>query len=95
MFKKNLSENAKKRIKILKLTNVGFKIAEEDLKIRGFGDVLGYQQSGIKNFKLADPIHHEDLFNIANLNIKNIENNEENFKTNKIAKKSLNGKSII
>jgi len=80
LFKKNLSENAKKRIKILKSSNDGFLIAEEDMKLRGFGDVLGYQQSGIKNFKLADPVHHEDLFNIANLNIKNIENNENNFK---------------
>ena len=42
------------------------------MKLRGFGDVLGYQQSGVKNFKLADPIHHEDLFKIAEENIKNI-----------------------
>ena len=80
LYKKNLSENAKKRIRILKSSNNGFFIAEEDMKIRGFGDVLGYQQSGVKNFKLADPIHHEDLFNIANINIKNIENSESNFK---------------
>ena len=50
------------------------------MKLRGFGDVLGFQQSGIKNFKLADPIHHEDLFEIANKNIKDIEYNENNFK---------------
>jgi len=80
LYKKNLSENAKKRIKILKSSNDGFFIAEEDLKLRGFGDVLGYQQSGIKNFKIADPVHHEDLFKIADTNIKNIEMNEENFK---------------
>ena len=43
------------------------------MKLRGFGDILGYQQSGIKDFKLADPIHHEDLFNIAEKNIKDIE----------------------
>ena len=48
--------------------------------MRGFGDVLGYQQSGIKTFKLADPIHHEKLFKIAEENIKDIEKNEENFK---------------
>ena len=53
---------------------------DEDLKIRGHGDLLGFQQSGMKDVKLADPVHHEDLFNIANLNIKNIENNENNFK---------------
>ena len=50
------------------------------MKLRGFGDVLGYQQSGIKNFKLADPIHHEDLFKIAEKDIKDIEGNENNFK---------------
>jgi len=80
LYKKNLSENARKRIKILKSTNDGFLISEEDMKIRGFGDVLGYQQSGVKFFKLADPIHHEDLFKIAEKNIIQIENNDENFK---------------
>ena len=80
LYKKNLSENAKKRIRILKSTNDGFKIAEEDMKIRGFGDVLGYQQSGIKDFKLADPIHHIELFRLAEINIKEIEKNEQNFR---------------
>ena len=79
LYKRNLSENAKKRIKILKSSNDGFYIADEDMKLRGFGDVLGYQQSGIKNFKLADPIHHEDLFKIAEKNIKDIEVDEKNF----------------
>ena len=75
-YKKNLSENATKRIKILKSTNDGFKIAEEDMKIRGFGDILGYKQSGIKEFKLADPVHHEDLFKLVEQNIKQIETDE-------------------
>ncbi len=80
LFKKNLSENAKKRLKILKSTNNGFKISEEDMKLRGFGDLLGYKQSGIKDFKLADPIHHEDLFLFAEKNIKKLELNNENLK---------------
>ena len=80
MFKKNLSENARKRIKILKSSNDGFFIAEEDMKLRGFGDMLGFQQSGIKDFRLADPVKHEDLFILAEKNIKQIENNEKNFK---------------
>ena len=79
LYKKNLSENAKKRIKILKSSNDGFFIAEEDMKLRGFGDVLGYQQSGIKNFKIADPIHHEDLFRLAEKNIKDIELQQNSF----------------
>ena len=80
MYKKNLSNNAKKRIKILKSTNDGFKIAEEDMKLRGFGDVLGYQQSGIKDFRIADPVHHENLFKLAELNIKKIEKDIKNYK---------------
>ena len=80
LYKKNLSENAKKRINILKSTNDGFKIADEDMKLRGFGDILGYKQSGIKEFKLADPIHHEKLFKLAEMNIKEIENRKQNLK---------------
>jgi len=68
-----LSVNAKKRINILKNSNDGFKISEEDMKLRGFGDILGFKQSGIKNFKLADPIHNEDLFILAEKQIKEIE----------------------
>jgi len=65
LYKDGLSENAKKRLKILKSTSDGFKVAEEDLKLRGHGDLLGYQQSGIKNFRFADPLHHKDLFFLA------------------------------
>ena len=65
LFKEGLNKNAIKRIKILKDSDDGFFIAEEDLKLRGFGDLIGYQQSGIKNFRFADPIHHEDLFQLA------------------------------
>ena len=80
MFKSNLSDNAKKRINILKNTNDGFVISKEDMKIRGFGDILGFKQSGIKNFKLADPIHHNDLFLLAEKEIKRIESSNENIK---------------
>ena len=78
LFKSNLSENAKKRIRILKASNDGFFISEEDMKMRGFGDVLGFKQSGIKNFKLADPIQNEDLFLLAENEIKKIENEKLN-----------------
>ncbi len=80
MFKSNLSENAKKRINILKQSNDGFLISEEDMRIRGFGDILGFKQSGIKNFKLADPIHNSDLFLLAEKEIKRIENSNEDIK---------------
>ena len=78
LYKNNLSANAKERLKILRSTNDGFEIAEKDMSLRGYGDILGFQQSGIKNFKFADPIHHKDLFFLAEKNIKKIEG--ENFK---------------
>ncbi len=65
LFKDGLSKNAIKRIKILKSSDDGFFIADEDLKLRGFGDLTGYQQSGMKNFRFADPIIHKDLFELA------------------------------
>jgi len=95
LYKKNLSESAKKRIKILKSSNDGFFIAEEDMKLRGFGDVLGYQQSGMKDFKIADPIQHEDLFKLAEENIKNIESNENNFKNYNFLLKLFDKANII
>ncbi len=73
MFKSNLSENAKKRINILKSSNDGFKISEEDMKLRGYGDLLGFKQSGLQSFRIADPIHNEDLFFLAEKEVKRIE----------------------
>jgi ATP-dependent DNA helicase RecG len=73
LFKSSLTENAKKRLKILKSSTDGFVISEEDMKLRGFGDILGFKQSGIKIFKLADPVHNEDLFKLAETEIKEME----------------------
>ena len=78
MFKNNLSDNAKKRINILKTNTDGFKISEEDMKLRGYGDLLGFKQSGIQTFRLADPVLNEDLFFLAEKEIKKIENRSEN-----------------
>ena len=80
MIKESVSENARKRIKILKSSNDGFKISEEDMKLRGFGDLLGFKQSGIKNFRLADPVINEDLFLSAEKEMQIIENNNEDLK---------------
>ncbi|MDC3022545.1 ATP-dependent DNA helicase RecG [Candidatus Pelagibacter sp.] len=80
MFKSNLTDNAKKRINIFKDSNDGFKISEEDMKLRGFGDILGFKQSGIKNFKLADPIHNHELFILAENEIKRIEIEKEDIR---------------
>ena len=95
MFKSNLSENAKKRINILKETNDGFIISEEDMKIRGFGDILGFKQSGIKNFKLADPILNNDLFLLAEKEIKRIEKLNEDISRYKALIKLYDRADII
>ena len=81
LFKESLSKNAIKRIKILKSSDDGFYIAEEDMRLRGFGDIIGFQQSGIKNFRFADPVIHEDLFILAEKYIKKnkINANEDKF----------------
>jgi ATP-dependent DNA helicase RecG len=50
------------------------------MKIRGFGDILGFKQSGIKNFKLADPVQNSDLFLLAEREIRRIELNNEDIK---------------
>ena len=95
MFKSNLTENAKKRINILKNSNDGFDISEEDMKLRGFGDILGFKQSGLKNFRLADPIHNEDLFRLAETEIKKIERNNLNINKYKTLLKLYDQADII
>ena len=63
--KSNTSNHGLERLKALTLYSSGFNIAEEDLKLRGSGDYLGYKQSGANhNFKLATPedaLHNYDL----------------------------------
>tara|TARA_B100001989_G_scaffold64331_1_gene43445 strand:- start:145 stop:2202 length:2058 start_codon:yes stop_codon:yes gene_type:complete len=61
LFDGPLTENAKKRINVMKETNDGFKIAEEDLSIRGAGEILGTRQSGLPNFRLTDLSVHKSL----------------------------------
>ena len=78
LFKNQLSQNARKRINILKNSDDGFYIAEEDMKLRGYGDIIGFKQSGVKYFKIADPIQHEDLFKLAESNLKNLTEDELN-----------------
>ena len=95
MFKSSLTENAKKRINILKSSTDGFEISEEDMKLRGFGDILGFKQSGIKMFKLADPVHNSDLFELAENQIKQMENNKNDISKFKTLMKLYDQADII
>lgn len=60
-----LSEDAQQRLKTMVRTSDGFEIAEEDLKIRGPGDLMGTQQSGILNLKLADLVKDNAILQYA------------------------------
>jgi ATP-dependent DNA helicase RecG len=62
LYKTPLSTTAQERLKILRETNDGFKIAEMDLKIRGSGDFLGTRQSGLPGFRFFRFDTHFDLF---------------------------------
>ena len=86
LFKEGLSKNAIKRIKILKESDDGFFLAEEDMKLRGFGDIIGFQQSGMKNFRFADPLVHKDLFLLAEKYIKSLDINVNEKKYNFLLK---------
>lgn len=60
-----LGETAKKRLSIMRETEDGFVISEEDLKLRGAGDVIGTAQSGLPRFQIADLEHQADLMALA------------------------------
>lgn len=60
-----LSETARKRLQVMRDSSDGFVIAEEDLKLRGAGEVLGTRQSGFMQFQMADLSEHADLLWMA------------------------------
>jgi ATP-dependent DNA helicase RecG len=61
LYREPLGEIASKRLKVIKETTDGFRIAEEDLKLRGEGDVLGTRQSGLPGFRIARSEVHAQL----------------------------------
>ncbi len=65
LYKAPLGETAEARLKILRETEDGFLIAEEDLRLRGAGDFLGAAQSGFPQFRLADISVHTALLTTA------------------------------
>ncbi len=65
MFQEPLSETAKRRLNILRETEDGFRISEEDLAMRGAGDLIGTAQSGLPRFRIADLERQTALMAIA------------------------------
>ena len=65
LYAQPLGETAKARLKILRESDDGFRIAEEDLRLRGAGEVLGTRQSGMPELRLADLAAHADLLAVA------------------------------
>ena len=61
----SLGETAKARLATLRDTDDGFIIAEQDLRLRGPGEMLGRRQSGLEEFRIADPVAHSDLLAVA------------------------------
>ncbi|KAF0231154.1 MAG: ATP-dependent DNA helicase [Beijerinckiaceae bacterium] len=65
LYRGPLSETARARLEILRQTEDGFRIAEEDLRLRGEGDLLGTRQSGLPGFRIARLDLHQDLLRMA------------------------------
>ncbi len=65
LYKSPLGQTARERLSIMRETEDGFRIAEEDLRLRGGGEALGTRQSGTPGFRVAVPEIHGDLMELA------------------------------
>ncbi len=67
-----LSKEAKIRLETMVRTTDGFEISEQDLKIRGPGDIMGTQQSGVLDFKLADLARDGQIVQLSKIDVDQI-----------------------
>jgi ATP-dependent DNA helicase RecG len=65
LYAQPLGETARARLAIMRETEDGFRIAEEDLKLRGAGELLGTRQSGLPDMRLADLAAHAEVLQAA------------------------------
>lgn len=70
LYKEPLTKTAAKRLNIIRGTEDGFKIAEEDWRLRGEGELLGTRQSGMPEFHIANLSVHSDLLSIARRDVR-------------------------
>jgi len=95
MTSNKLSSDARKRIKTMTSTNDGFKVAEVDMEIRGPGNLLGTQQSGLLNLKLANIITDKEILESARNDVKKIISVDQRLVKveNKLIKEEFNKKT--
>ena len=79
LCRKNLGQDSRKRLSIIKNSSDGFEIAKKDLEIRGAGKVFGKNQSGFFANKIADFSLDWDLFELAKENVGNLFANNKDF----------------
>jgi ATP-dependent DNA helicase RecG len=86
-----LSKEAKIRLETMVRTSDGFEISEQDLKIRGPGDVMGTQQSGVLDFKLADLARDGQIVQLSKNDVDQVLKEDVNLSTaeNQVIKKEL------
>jgi ATP-dependent DNA helicase RecG len=86
-----LSKEAKIRLETMVRTSDGFEISEQDLKIRGPGDVMGTQQSGVLDFKLADLARDGQIVQLSKNDVDQILKEDVNLSSaeNQVVKKEL------
>ena len=80
LFGSPISETGRARLAVMRETEDGFRIAEEDLKLRGAGEILGTKQSGLPTFRLADLAAHSDLLTVARDDARLIMTNDPDLK---------------
>jgi ATP-dependent DNA helicase RecG len=81
LYSHALSQTARARLGIMRDTEDGFRIAEEDLKLRGAGEILGTKQSGLPDMRFANFLWHQDLFKTAATEVKWILDKDPMLKT--------------
>ena len=96
IYDTKLSDNAKQRLLILKISNDGFKIAEEDLNLRGSGDVFGTNQSGKPNWRFFNPFKDFELVEFAKQNCEILikDNNDNDTKKKFLLKVFFNDNNL-
>ncbi|MGR3662117.1 MAG: ATP-dependent DNA helicase RecG [Paracoccaceae bacterium] len=81
MYQPPLTEGGKRRLEILRETDDGFRIAEEDLAMRGAGDLIGTSQSGLPRFRVADLERQTALMELAQSDARKLLNDDPKLKT--------------